>query len=265
MKSRRSCLLTRTARRPDAARQHSLRPAQPKAAAGQRCLRAPHAPRSASKPAPPSAGFKASASPLPVVVVVEELSGLSGAQRSFLPAKRMQRAVPVPQLRRPAVESPVRAGVLAAQQRRFLERLVPVQLFGPGSRRSGDAESHQDLVLRVGAQPVAEPTTTSPLPVFPSTPVVSRFSRSGSGVSPVLRLVCPVTVHGLAVVTGALAEVRQPGLAPATAEPCRSQRGWPGRSCSSPSAGFRRRPACRRCRPLACPGSGLKPHNARCG
>ena len=71
MKSRRSCLSTRTARQPGAARQHSLRPAQPKAAAGQRCLRVPHAPRSASKPAP-SAGFRTSASPLPVDVVVEE-------------------------------------------------------------------------------------------------------------------------------------------------------------------------------------------------
>ena len=46
------------------ARQHSLRPAQPKAAAGQRHLRAPHAPRSASKPAPLSAGFRTGASPL---------------------------------------------------------------------------------------------------------------------------------------------------------------------------------------------------------
>ena len=82
-----------------------------------------------------------------------------------------------------------------------------------------------------------------------------------------MRLVRPVTVHGLAVVTEVLAEVRQLGLAPATAEPCRqapcSQGGWPGRSCGSPSAGFRRRPACRRCQSSACPGSGLKPHNSR--
>ena len=79
-----------------------------------------------------------------------------------------------------------------------------------------------------------------------------------------MRLVWPATVHGLAA--EALAEVRQPGLAPATAEPCRqasrSQGGWPGRSCSSPFAGFRKRPACRRRRPSACSGSGLKPHNA---
>ena len=43
-----------------------------------------------------------------------------------------------------------------------------------------------------------------------------------------MRLVRPVTVHGLAVVTGALSEVRQPGLVPATAEPCRR----PGDPCS---------------------------------
>ena len=67
----------------------------------------------------------------------------------------MQRAVPVPQLRRPTIESLVRAEVLAAQQRRF--QFVPVQLFGLGSRRPGDAEGHRDLVLRAGAQPVAEP------------------------------------------------------------------------------------------------------------
>ena len=46
------------------ARWHSLRPAQPKAAAGQRYLRVPQVPRSASKPAPLSAGFRTSTSPL---------------------------------------------------------------------------------------------------------------------------------------------------------------------------------------------------------
>ena len=36
-----------------------------------------------------------------VDVVVEERSGLSEPQRSFLPARRVQRAVPVPQLSSP--------------------------------------------------------------------------------------------------------------------------------------------------------------------
>ena len=74
----------------------------PKAAAEQRYLRVPPAPRSASKPVPLDAGFRISASPL--WQTLSSKSGLFGSGRSSFPARRVQRAVP--QLRRPAAPGP---------------------------------------------------------------------------------------------------------------------------------------------------------------
>ena len=64
----------------------------PKAVAGQRYLRVQHAPRSASKPVPLDASFRTGTSPLRWTLSPK--SGLSGSQRSFPPARRVQRAVP---------------------------------------------------------------------------------------------------------------------------------------------------------------------------
>ena len=169
------------------------------------------------------------------------------SQRSSLPARRAQRAVP--QLRRPA-----------APALKSLQRSSGVSSLSLSSSPVSALDARVTLKATGISYLVAtcSRTTTSPLPVFP-TPVVSCFPQSAPGVLPILRLVRPVAVHGLAA--EALAEGRQLGLAPATAEPCRrprdpcSQGDSTGRSCSSPSAGFRRRPACRRRRPSACPGS----------
>ena len=139
----------------------------PKAAAGQRRLRVPHAARSASKPVPLDAGFRTSASPL--WQTPSSKSGLVAAFFSSREARATGRTA----------ASPARC---PRSELKSLQRSSGVSSLSPSSSSVSALDARVTLKATGISYLVAtcSRTTTSPLPVFP-TPVVSCFPQSAPG------------------------------------------------------------------------------------